>query len=155
MTGGSVNGRARRWAPAGIACALLALTLWASLRIAGDIRGAARIDAAPVTVQAVVARVVQVKGGVKVHLQYTVDGRSYATWDIRQTAGTGVERGTRLCLEAAATDPDTVRRCGQHYPGGDDVFPTMALAALAGGAGLALTTGWIITEARTRRATRP
>ncbi|MFJ5276427.1 hypothetical protein [Streptomyces parvulus] len=96
---------------------------------------------------------VQVKGGTKAHVSYRVDGHRFTTNDLPVAGKSGPEPpepGTAVCLEAAATDPGTVRLCGQKYPTGDKVIPALGLLTAAGIAGTAMAGGWFTVTARQR-----
>ncbi|MGV9608977.1 hypothetical protein ACWDR2_35360 [Streptomyces sp. NPDC003631] len=59
--------------------------------------------------------------------------------------------GTTVCLEASAEHPETVRLCGQRYPGGDDMIPAEGLIVVAGTAGTLMAAGWILMVIRQNR----
>ncbi|GAA2483669.1 hypothetical protein GCM10010276_21510 [Streptomyces longisporus] len=125
--------------------------------LAGEISDAGRIDAAPVRVHGVVDRVVQVKGGSDIRVSYQVDGERFATEDLPLGQGAGLTDpavGTVVCLEAAAEHPETVRLCGQKYPGGDNMIPTEGLVVLAGATGALMSAGWIVAVARQEKRER-
>jgi hypothetical protein len=125
--------------------------------LAGEIADAGRIDASPVRVRGVVDLVVQVKGGSDIRVSYQVDGQRFATEDLPLGHGAGLTDpsvGTAVCLEAAAGHPETVRLCGQKYPGGDNMIPTEGLVVLAGAAGALMAASWILAAARQERCER-
>ncbi|WP_281155553.1 hypothetical protein [Streptomyces sp. HYC2] len=125
--------------------------------LAAEISDAGRIDASPVRVYGVVDRVVQVRGGSDIRVSYQVDGQRFATEDLPLGHGAGLTDpavGTAVCLEAAAEHPETVRLCGQKYPGGDNMIPTEGLVVLAGAAGGLMAAGWIVAVARQERRER-
>lgn len=153
--GWGTRGRAK-WGPVAVAALCLVVASAAGCTVAGQMADARRIDASPLRIRGVVDRVVQVKGGTKVHVSYRVDGHRFTTDDLPVAGNAGPEsseRGTAVCLEAAATDPGTVRLCGQKYPTGDDVIPALGLLTAAGIAGTAMSAGWFTTTARQRRRT--
>ncbi|MFF8777671.1 hypothetical protein ACF07W_10445 [Streptomyces sp. NPDC015140] len=127
------------------------MALAAGCSLAGQIRDARRIDASPVRISGVVDSVVQVKGGADVRVSYRVDGRRFATEDLPVGQTTHPTPGAAVCLEAAATAPQTVRLCGQKYPNGDDVIPAKGLLAVAGIAGTSMATGWFVVLGRQRK----
>lgn len=148
--------RGRR-APLAVAAGSLAVALVGGCSLASEISDAGRIDASPVRVHGVVDRVVQVKGGSNIRVSYQVDGQRFATEDLPLGHGPGLTDppvGTAVCLEAAAAHPETVRLCGQKYPGGDNMIPTEGLLVLAGAAGALMAAGWILAGARQDRRER-
>ncbi|MFF8375364.1 hypothetical protein ACF07V_04390 [Streptomyces sp. NPDC015661] len=99
----------------------------------GQFRAGARIDAAPVRVEGVIARVIpQPKGGESYEISYVVDGRTYRTEDLRLDPALlrQARVGLAVPLEVAADDPATARAAGADHPD-DDVTPAFVLAALA------------------------
>ncbi|MEU6454502.1 hypothetical protein [Streptomyces sp. NPDC047065] len=127
------------------------MALAAGCSLAGQITDARRIDASPVRVSGVVDRVVHVKGGTDVRVSYRIDGRRFAAEDLPVGQTTDPTPGAAVCLEAAATAPQTVRLCGQKYPNGDDVIPAKGLLAVAGLAGTSMATGWFVVLGRHRK----
>ena len=101
------------------ALGLLAVVLCA-LDVTDQWRKAALIDASPVTVKGVVDHVMPQKGGVSYDTAYTVGGSSYST-GLALDEVDNVRLGTKVCLQAAATAPRTVRLCGERYPQGNGV----------------------------------
>jgi hypothetical protein len=139
--------------PCVVAALCIALTIYAAWSMASQFRGAQRIDASPMRVQGVVDRITYVNKGVEVRVSYDAAGRRYSTEGLpvdRMPDGLAV--GTRVCLEAAADHPSTVRLCGQRYPAGDDWPPTFLLLIVAGTAGTLLALGFAVSGIRAHRA---
>ncbi|WP_371794208.1 hypothetical protein [Streptomyces sp. NBC_01718] len=122
--------------------------------LAVEISDAQKIDASPVRVHGVVDRVVQVKGGADIRVSYQVGGQRFATEDLPVLQGVGRTTptvGTSVCLEVSAEHPESVRVCGQRYPGGDDMIPTLGLVAAAGTVGVVMAAGWIVVATQQKR----
>ncbi|WP_432080099.1 hypothetical protein [Streptomyces sp. WAC 04229] len=127
------------------------MALAAGCSLAGQITDARRIDASPIRVSGVVDDVVRVKGGTVSRVSYRIDGRRFTTEDLPVGHVTDPAPGATVCLEAAATAPQTVRLCGQKYPNGDDVIPAKGLLAAAGIAGTSTAAGWFVVLGRQRK----
>jgi hypothetical protein len=139
--------------PLAVAAVPLGAALAGGWSLAGEISDARRIDASPVQVQGVVDRAVPVKGGTEYRVSYRVGGRRFATGDL--PVGQGAEPadpevGTAVCLEASAERPETVRLCGQKYPGGDNLIPAEGLLVVAGTTGTLMAVGWFVMVGRER-----
>ncbi|MEU6895327.1 hypothetical protein ABZ934_26795 [Streptomyces sp. NPDC046557] len=135
----------------------LGVALVGGCSLVGEISDARRIDASPLRVHGVVERVVQVKGGAHIRVSYQVGGQRFATEGLPVGQGSGLTDpavGSTLCLEASAEHPETVRLCGQRYPGGDKMIPTEGLVVLAGAAGALMAAGWIVAVVRQERRER-
>lgn len=148
-----VFGRGTR-APLAIAVGSLGVALAGGCSLVGETSDARRIDASPVRVHGVVDRAVPVKGGTTFRVSYRVEGRGFATEDlpVGQVAEPAIPTvGTTVCLEASAEHPETVRLCGQRYPGGDDMIPAEGLIVVAGTAGTLMAAGWILMVIRQNR----
>ncbi|MET9044374.1 hypothetical protein ABZX34_16190 [Streptomyces sp. NPDC004362] len=148
-----VFGRGTR-APLAIAVGSLGVALAGGCSLVGETSDARRIDASPVRVHGVVDRAVPVKGGTTFRVSYRVEGRGFATEDlpVGQVAEPAIPTvGTTVCLEASAEHPETVRLCGQRYPGGDDMIPAEGLIVVAGTAGTLMAAGWILMVIRQER----
>jgi hypothetical protein len=128
--------------------------MYAAWSMASQLRDAQRIDASPIRVQGVVDRITSFKGGEDVRVSYDVAGRRYSTEGLPSNRmPDGLAVGTRVCLEAAADHPGTVRLCGRRYPAGDDWLPTLLLI-VAGTAGTFLALGFAVSGIRAHRAHR-
>jgi hypothetical protein len=138
--------------PLSAAVVSLGVALAGGCPLVGNISDARRIDASPVRVQGVVDRVVPVKGGAEFRVSYEVGGMRFATEALPVGSVLDQSRvGTAVCLEAASQHPQTVRICGQKYPGGDDMVPTEGLIVVAGTIGALIAAGWIRMVARQER----
>jgi hypothetical protein len=140
----------------GVAILFLLGTLGAAWYLIGQLRAAARIDAAPVRVQGVVDDLIPAKGGMKAVISYEVAGRRFSNGSLSNALTPadrepgGIAIGDRVCLEAAADHPATVRVCGQRYPDGD-VPSTVVLGMVAGTAGVFCALGFAVSGARAER----
>ncbi|MFE4920851.1 hypothetical protein [Streptomyces sp. NPDC056661] len=115
--------------------------------MAAEISDAQKIDASPVRVHGLVDRVVQVKGGADIRVSYQVGGQRFAIEDLPVRQGamrTTPTVGTAVCLEVSAEYPESVRVCGQRYPGGDDKIPAWGLVTAASTVGVLVAAGWIV-----------
>lgn len=140
-------------APLAVAVGCLGVALAGGCSMAVEISDARQIDASPVRVHGVVDRVVQVKGGADIRVSYQVGGQRFATEDLPVLQGVGRTTptvGTAVCLEVSAEHPESVRVCGQRYPGGDDKIPALGLVA-AGTAGVVMAAGWIVVATQQKR----
>ncbi|MEV3854830.1 hypothetical protein AB0J38_10935 [Streptomyces sp. NPDC050095] len=141
------------WA-AGVGC-LLALC-FGGFSAARQWQLAERIDGSPVRVRAAVTSVEKDRKHWRQTLSYELDGRPH---QVRRELGDGPGSppvGAHRCLEADRTRPTLTRLCGERYPGGDDLFATYLLVAVAGLVGCGVVLGiarWHRREAA-REATR-
>lgn len=141
-------------APLAVAVGCLGVALVGGCSLAVEISDARQIDASPVRVHGVVDRVVQVKGGADIRVSYRVGGQRFSTEDLPVLEGVGRTTptvGTAVCLEVSAEHPESVRVCGQKYPGGDDEIPALGLVAAAGTAGVMMAAGWMVVATQQRR----
>lgn len=138
--------------PSVVAVSCLLVTLGVTWFLVGQLRDAARIDAHPVRVRGVIERVESGKGGESARVGYDLAGRHYSEDNLPTAHMPGdVAVGARLCLEAAADDPGTVRLCGRRYPAGDDALPTAALTIVGGTAGTLCAASFAVSGLRARR----
>lgn len=144
----------KRLVPLAVAVGCLGVALVGGCSLAVEISDAQKIDASPVRVHGVVDRVVQVKGGAKIRVSYQVGGQRFATEDLPVLQGamrTTPTVGTAVCLEASAEYPESVRVCGQRYPGGDDKIPAWGLVTAASTVGVLAAAGWIVVATQQER----
>ena len=143
-----------RWIPLSVTVVSLGVALAGGCSLAGNISDARRIDASSVRVHGVIDQEEPVKGGTVFRVSYQVGGAQFATkalpvGSVLDQANPGV--GTAVCLEASSQHPETVRLCGQKYPGGDDMVPTEGLVVVAGTIGALTAAGWILMVVRQER----
>ena len=128
----------------------LALATFLMVDVTGQWHDADRIDAAPVQVTGTVMEVVPVKGGYAYVTSYSIGGVFHST-GLTPDDPTGTPRvGSQVCLQAAASDPGTVRNCGEHYPAGGAVQDQefFALIAALAAAGCVVRIGTVLRDAR-------
>ncbi|MDX2812870.1 hypothetical protein PV410_09915 [Streptomyces sp. PA03-5A] len=137
--------------PCALAVCCLLLTLGVAWFLYGQVRGADRIDASAVRVDGVIEEVTFGRGA-SARVGYEVAGRPLVDRDLPVSQMPGrIAVGARLCLEAAADHPRSVRLCGRRYPAGDDMPPTAVLGIVAGTAGTLCAAAFAVSGYRDRR----